>query len=84
MFYIECIVNIGSDLQYKSPLLISLEDEVVLDGSRFILPSKTSQIISLHEGEELELWCPGNNNRLNISGATSDFKETSIRCNSGT
>lgn len=79
----ECIVNIGTDLHDKSPLLISPEDEVVLDGTRFMLPSKTSRIISLGNGERVELWCPGNNNGLNISGTTRDFKEVSTTCNSG-
>jgi hypothetical protein len=84
MFHIECIVNIRSDLQNKSPLLISPEDEVVLDGTRFLLPAKTSQIISFGNGEGVALWCPGNDNRLRISETTRDFKETSITCNSGT
>ncbi|PNF41626.1 hypothetical protein B7P43_G10458 [Cryptotermes secundus] len=79
----ECIVNVGSDLQYKSPLLISPDDEIVLDGSRFVLPTKASRRVSLQEGEGVELWCPGNSNQLNISGTTRDFKETSITCNSG-
>jgi hypothetical protein len=77
-------VNIGSDLQYKSPLLISPEAGAVLDASRFILPTKTSQTVSFSNGEGLELRCPRNSNRLKISGTTRDFRETTITCSSGT
>jgi hypothetical protein len=84
MFCIDCIVNIGSDVQYKSPLLISSEAEDVLDASRFVLPTKTSQTVSFYSGEVLELWCSGTSNRLNISGTTRDFKEATITCSSGT
>jgi hypothetical protein len=83
MYFSECTINTSSELSDMSPLIIS-KDREELDGTNFLLPTVTSPIASLYNGEEVAILCPGNNNRLSVSNTTGQLKEVTITCDSGT
>jgi hypothetical protein len=83
LFSAECIVNIGSDLGYRSPLILT-QNTAEFGGMGFLLPSTSTPRASLYNGEEVALLCAGSNNRLNISGTVSQLEEANVRCDTGT
>ncbi|KAJ9599343.1 hypothetical protein L9F63_010164 [Diploptera punctata] len=78
-----CSIDLRSAIMGKSPLLLHSGDNVLPDGTAFLLPRMNSVIATLHAGEEVEFLCAGASNKFNLSGDVRDVNYIQGYCVSG-